>query len=73
MTDNYCTISVSKDGAHDFVSHSQHDLGPTGAFETRVQRWRMGQYLHLVVKLEVSSPVKRDLLACSIDMSTEKR
>jgi len=72
MTDNYCTISVSKDGAHDFVAHSQHDLGPTGAFETRVVRRRLGHCRHMVIKIEVSSPIKRDLLCGSIEMETER-
>ena len=70
MTDNACTISIAKDGAHDFVAHSQHDLGATGAFQTRVVRRRLGQARHMVVKIEVSSPIKRDLIACSIDMDT---
>ena len=42
MTDHHCTISVSKDGAHDFVAPTVHDLGDTGAFQTRVIRRRMG-------------------------------
>ena len=72
MTDHQCTISLSKDGAHNFVAHSHHDLGDTGAFETRVIRRRLGQARHLVVKIEVSSPRKRDLIAASIDMDTER-
>ena len=43
-------------------------MGDTGAFQTRVIRGRLGQARHMVVKIEVSSPRKRDLLAASIQM-----
>ena len=71
MTDHQCTISISKDGAHDFVALSVHDIGDTGAFQTRVTRYRLGQARHMVVRVEVSSPRKRDLLSASIQSESE--
>ena len=72
MSDRKCTISVSKDGAHDFVAHTEHSLGEVGEFGKRVTRRKLGQARHMVVCIEVSSNMKSDLLSASIDMETER-
>lgn len=71
MTDHAVRIMISKDGAHDFVSESEHDLGDVGAFQKRVVRRRIGIARHMVIRIEVSSPIKRDLLAATIDVEGE--
>jgi len=68
MSDHKCTITISKDGSHNYVAQSEHSLGADGEFLTRVIRRRMGQARHMVVAVEVSSFIKSDLLAASVQM-----
>ena len=71
LTDRYCTLFVSKDGANDFIAPTVHSLGEVGAFQTRVIRTRIGQARHMVFRIEVSSPHRRDLLAASMTSDKE--
>lgn len=70
-TNHQLQITVSKDGGHDFVSATDHDLGTTGAFVKRVIRTRLGQARQFSFKVEVSSPIKCPILAASIQAESE--
>lgn len=66
LNDHYCEIAISKNAGHTFGSYSQHSIGATGDFLKRVLRQGMGQSRQFVVRVRVSSPRKRDLMAASV-------
>ena len=66
MTDAYMGISVSRDGSHTKSDFIQYSLGEVGAFETRVVRRHLCIARQLVVTVRVSGPIKRDILAMSV-------
>lgn len=72
MTDHACNISYSKDGAHNFVGETEHDLGATGDFQKRVIRNQFGQSFQWVLRVRVTSPRKSDLIAGSIKATLER-
>lgn len=61
MTDHYIEVAVSKDGGHTWSNWRRRSLGAVGQYEQRVRLLRLGRYRHAVLKIRVSSPVKRDL------------
>lgn len=62
MTDRYVEVAVSKDGGHTWSNWRRRSLGQLGQYEQRVRILRLGRYRQAVMKIRVSSPVKRDLL-----------
>lgn len=62
MTDRYVEVSVSKDGGHTWSNWRRRSLGQLGQYEQRVRILRLGRYRQAVMRIRVSSPVKRDLL-----------
>ena len=62
MTDRYVEVAVSKDGGHTWSNWRRRSLGQLGQYEQRVRILRLGRYRQAVMRIRVSSPVKRDLL-----------
>lgn len=70
MTDAYMEICQSRDGSHTKSDFTLHSLGEVGAFQTRVVKRRRGIARQLVVTVRVSSPIKRDVIAMSVQTET---
>lgn len=66
MTDRVCNIDIERDGRR--LEQSTHSLGEEGDFHTRVTRNRCGMGRAFVVTISVSSNIKRDLLALSVEL-----
>lgn len=62
MTDHFIEVAFSKDGGHTWSNWRRRSLGGVGQYEQRIRLLRLGRYRHAVMKVRVSSPVKRDLL-----------
>lgn len=62
MSDHFVEVCMSRDGGHTWCNWRKRSLGAMGQYERRVQLLRNGRYRQLVVRIRVSSPVKRDLL-----------
>ena len=71
MTDHYCEIRYSKDGSHNHSDWTIHDLGDTGAFQTRVTKLRMGQAYQMAVTVRTSSPRRRNVLAMAVQVDKD--
>jgi len=63
--DNYVNLAYSDDGGRNYSNWKQVSLGKVGQYGTRVQFFRLGQFRSRIFRLQVSSPVKRDLIAVS--------
>lgn len=62
MTDHYVEVCFSRDGGHTWSNWRRRSLGALGQYEQRIRLLRLGRYRQAVMKIRVSSPVKRDLL-----------
>lgn len=71
LTDHKLLMALSRDGGQSFGSWTEHDLGQTGDFIKTLKRQRMGTCRHLVAKFRVTSPVRADLIACSLSITKE--
>ena len=69
--DRILQISISKNGGHTFGGPKFRDLPATGEFDKRITVKRVGQFRHLVVKLECTSPLAVTLIAASADIDGE--
>lgn len=65
MTDRYVEIAISKDGGHNYGPWKQRSFGGVGTFIKRLEWLRLGRANEWVIKVRVSSPIKRDLLDAS--------
>lgn len=68
---NLITLSVSKDGAHNFIGHTHHDAGSEGQFEKRIYRTRFGTARHFVVCIEDTSAFTNELVALQFEAESE--
>lgn len=68
MVDSYVDISISKDGGHNWGNTRRRSLGRLGEYEQRIRLLRLGRYRQMVVKITVSSPLKRDLLGAVVTL-----
>lgn len=59
----------SKDGGHNWSGWVTRSLGEVGEFQKRVRAYRFGQGRQWVFDIKVTSPVKADLIAMSIQAS----
>jgi hypothetical protein len=71
MSDHECTIALSKDGAHNYVAPTIHDLGATGDFQKQIIRRRLGMARSMVVRFSVSSPIRCSVLASEVMAESE--
>lgn len=69
MSDRKVMFRYSKDGGHNWSGWVERSLGEVGDFQTRVRRYRFGQGRQWVFDIRVTSPMKVDLLAMSIQAS----
>lgn len=65
MTDHVCTIYVARD-AHNYGDPTTHDIGNTGQFCQAAVRTRLGTQRQLVIREEVSSPFRADVIALGV-------
>ena len=63
--DNYLNLAYSDDGGRNYSNWKQRSLGAVGQYGLRVQFYRLGSFRNRLFRLQVSSPVKRDLIAVS--------
>lgn len=73
MTDHIATIEVTKDGSHNYGAATLHDIGNTGQFCVAAIRRRLGQARQMTVRVTVTSPYKRDVVAMAIELEREAR
>lgn len=66
MTDRKVLFRYSRDGGHNWSGWVERSLGEVGEFQKRVRRYRFGQGRQWVFDIRVTSPMKADLLAMSI-------
>lgn len=66
MTDHIATLRVARDGSHNYVDPTEHDIGNTGKFCQAAIRTRLGSQNQLVIEEEVSSPFPADLIALAV-------
>jgi hypothetical protein len=62
LTDHFIEVCYSKDGGHTWSNWRRRSIGAIGEYWQRVVLLRNGRYRHMVARIRVSSPVKRDLL-----------
>lgn len=66
MTDRIVMIRFSKDGGRNWGAWQQRSLGEVGEFMKPVILRRLGIGKHWVMEWKVTSPVRADLIAASI-------
>lgn len=62
-------IRYSKDGGNNWSAWVERDLGEVGEFQKRIRRYRLGQGRQWVFDIRVTSPVRADLIAMSVQAS----
>lgn len=63
--DNYANLAYSDDGGRNYSNWKSVSLGKVGEYGKRVRFSRMGTFRNRVFRWQVSSAVKRDLIAVS--------
>jgi hypothetical protein len=71
MSDHYIEMCYSDDGGHNWSNWQARDLGDTGDFDARKVWRRLGMTRQRVFKFRVTSPVKCDLIAASVQVEDE--
>lgn len=66
MNDHHVLIRYSKDGGHNWSNWKKRSLGAIGKYQQRVRVTRFGNGYRFVFQIQISSPVKRDLLGASL-------
>lgn len=69
MSDRKVMFRYSKDGGHNWSAWVERDLGEVGEFQKRVRRYRLGQGRQWVFDTRVTSPIRVDILAMSLQVS----
>lgn len=64
-------IRYSDDGGYTFTNYKSASLGALGQYGKRVQFWRLGQTRARVFDIEVSDPVKADLLGAFLEIGSQ--
>lgn len=68
MTDRIVQVRYSRDGGRNWTGWRERSLGALGEFQRRVKLLRLGQGRQWVFEWKVTSPVRADLLAASIQV-----
>jgi len=71
VRDYYCTTFISKDGGYSFGAGRQQYLGEEGQRNRAAIRRNCGFAKQMDLKIQVSSPVKRDILAIAVLVRAE--
>lgn len=66
--DNSVWLRYSDDSGATWSSYRSKSLGAVGEYAKRIRFHRLGRFLARIFEITVSSPVKRDLIAASLDM-----
>lgn len=69
MIDRIVMFRYSKDGGHNWSGWVERSLGEVGEFQKRVRRYRLGQGRQWVFDIRVTSPIRVDILAMSLQVS----
>jgi len=64
--DHHVLVRYSKDGGRNWSNWKKRSLGAIGEYQQRVRFTRLGQGYRFVFQIQISSPVKRDLLGASL-------
>lgn len=65
---NVVRLRYSKDGGHNWSDWRERPLGEVGEFMNRVQFSRLGRGRDWVFEISVTSPVRADLMAASMQV-----
>lgn len=72
MSDHYLRMGYADEGQPIFSNWQQEDIGEVGQYGLRVYFTRLGSFRQRVIRLQVSSPRRRDILgAVATLQSTE--
>ena len=71
MTDHFVSLRYSNDGAHNWSNSRELDAGQTGDFIKEMVARRLGMARHRVWEITDTSPFCGDILAASIEMTSE--
>lgn len=66
--DNWVSLRYSDDGGASWSSYRQSSLGATGEYAKPIRFRRLGRFRSRIFEISVSSPVRRDLIAASLEM-----
>jgi hypothetical protein len=61
-------LRYSDDGGKTYTNYRKRMLGDVHQYGKRIRFLRLGTFRNRVFEIMVSSPVKRDLIACSVEM-----
>lgn len=61
-------LAYSDNGGRDYSNWKRQSLGDTGQYGVRTQWTRLGTFRSRLIRLQVSSPVRRDLIAASVQV-----
>ncbi len=64
--DHHVLVRYSKDGGRNWSNWKKRSLGAIGEYQQRVRFTRLGEGYRFVFQIQISSPVKRDLLGASL-------
>lgn len=62
MSDNFLRFSYADDGQPNFSNWQQEEIGEVGEYGKRVVFTRLGSFRQRVIKIQCSSPRRRDIL-----------
>lgn len=66
--DREVSLRYSDDGGYNWSSWRTVSIGAIGGYQNRARFWRLGRFISRTFQIQVSSPVKRDLLTASIEL-----
>lgn len=66
MTDHVVRMQYADDGQPNFSNWQEDSLGDVGQYGARVVFTRLGQFRQRVIRIRVSSPRKRNLIAAVV-------
>jgi hypothetical protein len=68
VTDRKISITVSKDGNHNFTNKRETTLGELGEYSQRVRFLRFGRARQFTLQTEVTSPIVVDILGAVVSI-----
>ncbi len=68
MSDRKVTITISKDGGHNYGAAREQSLGELGQYRHRVRFRRLGRSEQFCAKVRVTSPIVMDHLGAVVEM-----
>lgn len=66
--DRQVSLRFSDDGGFNWSAWNSISIGQVGGYTERVRFWRLGRFTCRTFQIQVSSPVKRDLITAAIEM-----